>query len=723
MTLQSNNINDRFWSSTRLPMLLQTEAAECGLSCLAMISSFWGRRISIAELRRSYSLSLKGMTLTHLVGIASDLQLQPRPLRLELGHVGDLQMPCILHWDMNHFVVLKSISRNAAIIHDPRVGIRKVSLSQLSKHFSGIALEVRPAPGFEATAKQIPQTPFWSLMGRVYGLKQGLAQMVALGIALQLCGLLTPLYMQVAIDDVVVSGDRNLLTVLAIAFGCLVLLTSMLSALRSWVTSLLSVNLNVQWLGNVFTHLMSLPLPYFQNRHLGDIISRFTSVSIIQRAITTQFVDSLIDGLLVVGTFILMLNYDVSLTAVAVVAVLLYAFIRLSVFRAQQDARSEQIIHESKQNTQLLESARGIQSIRLFDRANERRAAWYNSMVDQFNAELRVGRISIATQTANQMLFGIERVLVIYLGIAAVVSSQLSVGMFFAFLIYKTDFTARMTSLVERLFDWKMLRLHGDRVSDIVLSEPETVSDTYGGKKLSEPPTIEFRGISFRYADTEPYILNDLNLTIPSGQCIAITGPSGCGKTTLIKLLLGLLEPNAGQILINGVELRQFGMRKFRQSTGTVMQDDLLFAGTISDNISFFDHMESDEQVQRCARLAAFHGEIMKMPMGYNTLVGDIGTGLSGGQKQRLLLARAMYVDPVVFVLDEASSHLDTDNEKMVNAAIIATAATRLIIAHRQETVSLADRVLKLEGGAIVSDIVTQRTGSINLRSIGFLEQ
>jgi ATP-binding cassette subfamily B protein RaxB len=723
MAAPDNSINEQFWSSARLPMLLQTEGAECGLACLAMISSYWGKRVSIAELRRVYSLSMKGMTLSQLVGVASDLQLQPRPLRVEMAHLRELQLPCVLHWDLNHFVVLKRVGAKSAIIHDPKVGIRSVSVAQLSNHFSGIALEVRPAPGFESSKTEVPRVSFWSLMGRVYGLKRGLGQMVALGIALQLCALLAPLYMQVAIDDVVVSGDRGLLVVLAIAFGFLVLLTSILSALRSWVTALLSVNLSVQWLGNVFTHLMSLPLPYFQNRHLGDIISRFGSISVIQRAITTQFVDALIDGALVIGTLYLMLNYNAWLTAIAVAAVLLYFLVRASVFRTQQDATAEQIVHESKQSTQLLESARGVQSIRLFNRANERRATWYNSMVDQFNASLRVNRISIATQTANQLLFGIERVAVIFLGVAAILASKLSVGMLFAFLVYKTDFTARLTGLVDRLFDWKMLRLHGDRVSDIVLAIPENVSDTSGGQRLSEPPSIEFRNICFRYADSEPLVLKDVSLVIPPGQCVAVTGPSGCGKTTLIKILLGLLEPVSGQVLINGIELRQFGVRRFRQGLGAVMQDDQLFAGTIAENISFFDQMESEEQVLRCARLAAFHEEIAKMPMAYNTLIGDIGTGLSGGQKQRVLLARAMYVNPVVFVLDEASSHLDADNERLINAAIMATEATRLIIAHRQETVILADRILKMDGGQIVSDAVVQRTGSINLRSVGFLEQ
>jgi ATP-binding cassette subfamily B protein RaxB len=261
-----------------------------------------------------------------------------------------------------------------------------------------------------------------------------------------------------------------------------------------------------------------------------------------------------------------------------------------------------------------------------------------------------------------------------------------------------------MTSLVDKVFELKMLRLHGNRLADIVMTEPEVSSQDFEIDTSAITPSIEFRNVSFRYGDGEAFILKNLNLVIPAGECIAVTGPSGCGKTTLMKLLLGLLDPVEGEILIDGIKLQQLGAANFRNLIGTVMQDDGLFAGSIADNISFFSPTADLERVQGCAQLAAIHPEIMSMPMAYNTLVGDIGSGLSGGQKQRLLLARALYKQPKILVLDEATSHLDVWNEQAVNAAIKTLALTRVLVAHRPETIAMAERVVVLQQGAIVQD-------------------
>lgn len=672
-----------------------------------MVCSYWGHRIDLTTMRRRFSVSLKGATLKALVAMAQALGLQARPLKLEVQHLSGLRLPCILHWDMDHFVVLKKVGRSGVVIHDPSVGERRVTMAALSNHFTGIALELTPSSTFQSRRDEQRFT-LASLMGRVVGLRRGLAQIILLAVSLQVCALVTPFYMQWIVDEALIAADRDLITVLGMGFLVLVLMQTAIGAVRSWVTTVLATNLNFQWLGNAFAHLMKLPLPYFEKRHLGDIVSRFGSIQTIQRSLTTQFVEGIVDGLLVFGTLVVMLLYSVQLTVVALGAVAIYAVLRWTIFQALREATAEQIVHAARQQTHFLESARGVQSVRLFGRAEERRIGWMNALAEQFNADLRIAKLSISYQTANTLLFNAERIIVIWLAALAVLDTRFSVGMLLAFISYKDQFSQRMASLIDKLFELRMLRLHGERVADIVLTDPEDSTHDIELDPERIEPTLEVRNVSFRYADGEPDVLKDCNLIIPAGQCLAITGASGCGKTTLVKILLGLLRPTEGEILVGGVKLESLGLHNYRRIIGTVMQEDQLFSGSIADNITFFDPKPNQERVQTCTQLAAVHDEIASMPMGYNTLVGDIGTGLSGGQKQRILLARALYRDPKLLVLDEATSHLDVGNEQTVNAAIKRIALTRILVAHRPETIAMAQRVVVLQGGRIARDLTTE---------------
>ena len=704
MTVAEPGLLARFGFARRLPVILQTEAAECGLACLAMVAGHYGLRTDLATLRRRFSVSLKGATLKSLIEIAKALQLTTRPLKLDLAHVSDLKLPCILHWEMNHFVVLKAVSRSGVAIHDPAVGERTLSLAEFGKHFSGVALELAPATSF-APRTETQRFSLFGLMGHVLGLRRGLGQVLLLAVALEVTFIVAPLYMQWIIDQGIVAADRDLIMVLGLGFLLLVVIQATISAFRSWVVTVLSTNLNFQWLGNVFGHLVKLPLEYFEKRHLGDIVSRFGSISTIQRTLTTGFVQAIVDGLLVIGTFVMMMIYSVQLASIALLAVFLYGLLRWAVYRPLRNATAEQIVQAAKQQTHFLETARGVQAVRLFGRAEERRMGWMNMLAEQFNADLKVQRIGVTYQTANTLLFGLERVIIIWLAALAVLNRHFSVGMLFAFIAYKDQFSTRIASLIDRLFDLRMLRLHGERVADIVLTEAEQeyATDEIDVERVA--PEIEVTRLSFRYSPIEPFILQGINLKIRPGESVAIAGASGCGKTTLVKLILGLLQPTEGEVRIGGITLKHLGLLNYRQMIGTVMQDETLFTGSIADNICFFDPSPNQEQIETCAKLAAIHGEIMAMPMGFNTLVGDLGTGMSGGQRQRVLLARALYKQPKVLILDEATSHLDIVNERAVSDAIKAMKLTRIIVAHRPETIGMASRVLILHQGTVVQDM------------------
>ncbi|MBC7992789.1 MAG: peptidase domain-containing ABC transporter [Rhizobacter sp.] len=693
------------WGGRRVPLILQTEAAECGLACLAMVAAKHGLRTDLPTLRKRFSLSLKGVTMIDLVRMSSQLRLSPRPLRAEMEHLPQLQLPCVLHWDLNHFVVLTEVRGDWATIHDPARGVRRLRLAEVAKHFTGVVLELSPAADFKPQEeKQSVSTR--QLLGHVVGLKRSLGQIFVMALALEAFMLLTPFFMQWTVDSVLVSADRDLLITLGIGFGLLVLVQVATAAIRSWAVLYLSATLNLQWLSNVFAHLMRLPVSWFEKRHTGDIMSRFGAIQQMQQTLTTSFIEAVLDGLLVVLTFVVMCFYSVTLTAIAFGSVALYALLRWAFFRPQRDATEEAIVHDAKRSTHFLESLRGVQSIKLFNRQEDRQAQFMNRVVDAMNANIATRKLDLMFGVMHKLVFGLERIAVIWVGALLVMDHRFSVGMLFAFFAYKETFAQRVSGLIDKMVELKMLKLQGERLADIVLTTPEAEPDV-PARENELPARLELQGVSFRYSDSEPEVLNDVSFVIEPGESVAIAGPSGCGKTTLLKLMLGIHTPQSGEIRVGGVPLRQLGLRAWRDMIGTVMQDDQLFAGSITDNISFFDSHADPAWVSQCAQLAAVHDEIEAMPMGYHTLIGDMGASISGGQKQRILLARALYKRPKILFLDEATSALDVDRERLVNQAIRQLDLTRVIVAHRPETMASASRVIVLKDGHVAQELRT----------------
>ncbi len=691
------------WGKSRVPLLLQTEEAECGLACLAMVATHHGLKTDLPTLRKRFSLSLKGATMVDLTRIAGQLQLTPRALRAELEHLPQLQLPCVLHWDLNHFVVLVALRGGKAVLHDPARGIRRLSMAEVSKHFTGVVLELTPTPEFRPRVERQSVT-VRQLLGGVSGLKRSLFQIMVLALALELFMLLSPFFMQWVVDSVLVSADRDLLVTLGLGFTLLVLVQVATGAIRSWAVLYLSATLNLQWLSNVFAHLMRLPVAWFEKRHTGDVMSRFGAVQQIQQTLTTSFIEVVLDGLLVVLTFAMMAFYSVKLTLIALTAVGLYALLRWAFFRPLRDATEESIVHDAKVSTHFLESLRGVQSIKLFNRQEERQGQYMNRAVDALNAHIVMRKLDLTFAVSHKLLFGLERVAVIWVGALLVLDRSFSVGMLFAFFAYKEQFALRVSGLIDKLVELRMLKLQGERLADIVLTAPEAdVAASVDVDKVGAQ--IELSGIRFRYSDGEPWVIDDLSLTIEPGESVAIAGPSGCGKTTLLKLMLGTLEAQAGEVRVGGLPLARLGARAWRDMIGTVMQDDQLFAGSIIDNISFFDAAPDNTWVEECARLAAVYDEIEAMPMGFHTLIGDMGTSVSGGQKQRILLARALYKRPRILFLDEATSALDVDRERLVNQAVRQLDLTRVIVAHRPETIATASRVIVLHEGRVAQDL------------------
>ncbi|HTU45718.1 MAG TPA: peptidase domain-containing ABC transporter [Bryobacteraceae bacterium] len=690
--------NQPFLSRHRLPLIFQTAAAECGLACLAMVAHYHGLRLDLATIRQRFCVSLRGTTLAHLLQFAAALRLSGRPLRIELEDLPSLQTPSILHWDMEHFVVLRKATKKYIVVHDPALGLRKLNYAVASRHFTGVALELTPTanftPGGETRSFGVKQ-----LTGRIAGLKRSLTKVFVLAAMLELLVLISPLFLQLSVDKVIAAHHPSLLVLLGSGFALVVVMQALLGGLRSWTTLYFGTSLKLQWYTNIFSHLLKLPVSFFEKRYFGDILSRFDGAEAVQRTLTNNFVETLLDGIISVFVLVVMALYSISLALIVLGAVLLYILLRNLAYSTLRGLSEEQIIRMAKQQSFLIETLRGIRTIKVFGRENRRQTLWMNLVVDNTNAQIAAERVGILLKSVNTLIFGLQWVAVVWYGAERVLNGQFTVGMLFAFVAYQGQFTTRVSALVDRLFEFRMLSLQIQRLGDIALEKPEAAARELSPATTQEA-AIEVRSLSFRYSDTDRWLLENVSFCIQPGECVAITGPSGTGKSTLLKLIAGLLAPQQGTVAIGGRSLAG-GLNAVPGRIGFVLQDDSLFGGTIADNISFAADEADMSRVEACARMACLHDEIQAMPMRYNTMIGDMGGALSGGQQQRLLLARALYSQPSILILDEATSHLDIATEQAIAAMLADLKITRVFAAHRPETVAIASRVIALDNAAM----------------------
>jgi ATP-binding cassette subfamily B protein RaxB len=523
-----------------------------------------------------------------------------------------------------------------------------------------------------------------------------------LSLLLQLFVLVGPFYMQLTVDEAMARSDSSLMTALAIGFALLTIMMCAVEWLRSLVLVHFASLLNFRIGANLFHHMLRLPLAWFERRHVGDLISRFGSTLPIRNLLAEGAVAAAVDGLMALLTLTTLFLYSATLTLVVLAGFLITTGVRLATFRALRRREENTIVAAAREQSNFVETVRAIQSLKLYGMETDRERLWLDRQAEVIAERARLSRLQGLIRSASGTIQALELVLVVFLAGVAAMDGGFTTGMIFAFVAYRSQFVDKAGKLLESAIQYRMLDLHLDRIGDIALAEPESHLRSERSAAFQLGGGIEVRGVTYRYAETEAPVLSGLNLIVQQGEFVAIAGPSGGGKTTLLKVMLGLFVPEAGQVLVDGVPLTRIGRAEFRSRIGVVMQEDQLLTGTIGENISMFGAAFELPWIRECARAAGIDEEIAAMPMDYNTPVGDMGAALSGGQKQRILLARALYRKPRILFLDEGTSQLDVAKEREVNAALSALSITRIVIAHRPETIRSADRTVELREGRIV---------------------
>lgn len=676
--------------------IYQSEATECGLACIAMASETLGAPVSLIELRRRFPVSLRGSTLKHLVEIIDAIGLSGRAVRCEVEELSDLTLPAILHWNFNHFVVLQKVRRSKVLVLDPARGARWLTMAELSNNFTGVALEVTKNSALRRRKERSPLN-LWSLVTFGGDLKGAVAQVLLISLVLQAYVLASPLYMQLAIDEAALKGDSAFLVVIALGFGAFAVFNVIAEVLRNFALQRVNSLLNWSMTRSLYRHFLRLPLPWFQRRNLADTLIRFDSIDPVRQLVAGGLVVGLVDGVLSLSTLILMFVFAWPLALVVLAAFVAQSTLKVLAVGPTLRLGADALVAQVAERAKRIETIKAIQTIKVMGGEVDREADWANRFAvtirkDQANANLTSLFGSLASA-----IEALSLVLIVFLAAKAVIDGSMTVGVIYAFMSYRQQFVQRASGVFDIGISARMLDMHSDRLADIALAPIEAGIDS--DPTVSSPLVgrFELQKVSFRYAPHEPPVFQAVNLVIEAGEAVAFVGPSGSGKTTLMKVMAGLYPCSAGEIMLDGVTLQAHGPKAIRQQLGVVLQDDELLSGTILENVSFFAPNPDVDWVWECLRLACLEGDVRNMPMQIHSFVGDMGSALSGGQKQRLLLARALYRKPRILILDEATSHLDVEREREINGNLKALSITRLIVAHRPNTIAMADRVILVQ--------------------------
>jgi HlyB family type I secretion system ABC transporter len=709
----------RRWLSSGHPFIQQQSTADCGATCLAMISEYWGKKFSLNYLRELAEIGRSGASLKSLAKAAERMGFQTRPVRASLTPLRN-QNPWIAHWQGNHYVAVYRFKNQQVLVADPAAGKRWMSIKDFAQNWTGYALILDPTAelyrNHSAEHKGIKVKNF---LGIIWPYRATIAQILVISLLIQMFGIVTPLFTQVILDQVVVSKSIVTLHVFAIGLLLFSVWRSLLGATRQYLLDYLSNRIDLTLISGFISHTLSLPIKFFESRQVGDILTRVQENQKIQSFLTRQAITAWLDALMAVVYIALMVYYNwrLALLVLALIPPIVILTLVATPFLRQV---SREVFNEgAKQNSSLVEMIAGVATIKATAADREMRWRWEDQLTCMINAKFRGQKLANSLQVVGGGINTLGSTALLWYGAMLVIQDELTIGQFVAFNMMIGSVISPVLSVVGLWDEFQEVLVSIERLDDVFSAQPE--ESPY--KPMLVLPrihgTIKFDNVSFRYAqDEERNTLQNLCFEVQAGETVAIVGRSGSGKSTLVKLLQGLYYPEKGRLTVDGHDIRHISLQSLRVQLGVVPQDCFLFSGTILENITLYKNLESPashgeegtfadsaslEEAIEVAKLAEAHAFIQDMPLGYQTPVGERGTSLSGGQRQRIAIARALLGDPRILILDEATSSLDTESERRFqqNLARIGRDRTVFAIAHRLSTVRNADRILVLDKGIL----------------------
>ncbi|HEY7876252.1 MAG TPA: peptidase domain-containing ABC transporter [Actinomycetota bacterium] len=683
----------------RIPYVQQLEVADCAAACLAMSLGYHGRSVSPEEIRRATRTSRGGVDARAIVDAARAYGLDARGVSVDVDGLEHLGRGSILHWEFNHFVVLDRLVRGGVEVLDPAIGRMRVPMERFSKSFTGVAILLAPTESFEQTGRG--STGAWRYVRPLLTQSRLLTKVGVTSLLIQLFALATPILTGVIVDRVVPAGDRNLLAVVGLALAAMVLFHLLSTFVRAHLLLAMRAELDLAITTGFIRHLVRLPYRFFLQRSTGDLMARLNSNATVREILTTGAISTVLDGALVSIYLLLIFAQSLPMGAVVVGLATLQVTILLVTRRPIQRLMAESLQAQARSQGHLAEMVAGIETLKAVGAESRSVGQWSSLFADEVNANLARGRLNALIEALTAGLRVVSPLVVLTVGAVGVVDGDMTLGTMLALSALSAGFLIPLSNLITTGMQLQLLRSYMERINDVLDTPPEQsldevvpAGDLAGGITLEE--------VSFSYDDAGPVVVDGASLEIAPGRTIALVGKSGSGKSTLAHLILGLYRPTAGRVLYDGRDLAGLEAGSVRARLGIVPQSSYLFGTSIRANIALTDPDTSPEKIERAARIACIHDDIMEMPMGYDTVVSDGGASLSGGQRQRVALARALVHDPVILLLDEATSSLDAVTETAIYANLEQLECTRIVIAHRISTIAGADLIVVMDEGRFV---------------------
>lgn len=692
-----------FKKSGSVPVMLQLSQAECGAACLAMILSYHGRKTRVSECRPYCGGGRDGVNAAAIADAARLFGLRVKAYSLSIEELKNIKLPAIIHWKFNHFVILAQWSSQKTVIVDPAVGRCSVSPEEFDAGFTGVTLTFESDADFRTGPTKKPSVWKYYLDSvfhnrAVVGV---LLQILATSVILQALGLILPVFTKILVDHVLVLNMNDLLLILGLGLLVLVLGHMVIHYLRGALLVYLQGCVDSRMMVNFLKHVLSLPYRFFEQRQSGDLLMRLSSNITIRETITNQTLSVVLDGVFVLGYLAILIFNAPRFAAIVLVLGALQIAILLGTKQKLVQLMQNDLAASSETQSYLVETLRGIAMVKASGGEDRALESWSGKFFKELNISLERHHLLAVVDTAIRTIQLASPLVLLWVGGFMVINGMLSLGTMLALQALGIAFLTPLGSMIETARQWQLLGAYLERIEDVIDAEPERPPGSFGATpRLRGEMAVE--NLSFCYDGGSAEVLQHISFSLEAGQKLALVGRTGAGKTTLALLLLGLYRPTEGRILYDGVPLSEMDVRDLRRQFGAVLQESFLFHGSIRRNIAFIDPNLPLAKVEEAAKIAAIHDEIMQMPMGYETLISEGGTGLSGGQRQRLSIARAVVHKPAILLLDEATSHLDAVTEETVDRNLSAQSGTRIVIAHRLSTIQNADLILVLEEGRIV---------------------